>query len=161
MVTKEQTMTTQTLATANAALLTRTLSEGYGPGAWHGADLKAAVEDVDDALAFARPAAGRHNIAEIVLHHAFCARSVRERLTGRTADPFILPGDDWFTLPGDSGLSWQRIREVVEEEQRKLSDAVSAIAAGAASPLTSAEQFDLALGITCHAIYHAGQVELS
>ena len=29
-----------------------------------------------------------------------------------------------------------------------------------ASPLTDREQFDLSLGITCHAVYHAGQVQL-
>jgi hypothetical protein len=38
----------------------RVLNEGYGPGAWHGADLKAAIADVTPALAFWRPAEGRH-----------------------------------------------------------------------------------------------------
>jgi hypothetical protein len=28
------------------------------------------------------------------------------------------------------------------------------------SPLSPAEQFDLVLGVTCHAVYHAGQVQL-
>ena len=35
-----------------------------------------------------------------------------------------------------------------------------AIEGGAASPLADAERFKLELGITCHAIYHAGQVQL-
>jgi hypothetical protein len=153
-------MSTQTLDTTKAGWLTRTLAEGYGPGAWHGADLKAAIADVDETLAFARPSPERHNIAEIALHHAYCARSVRERLTGRPADPFILDGDDWFALPGDSGPSWPAIRDAVDAEQQRLSAAVAAIAQGAASPLASSEQFDLVLGITCHAIYHAGQVQL-
>ena len=153
-------MSTQILETTNAALLARTLSEGYGPGAWHGADLKAAITDVDEARAFARPSADRHNIAEIALHHAYCARSVRERLTGRPADAFIVAGEDWFALPGDSGLSWTAIRNAVEEEHRLLADAVAAVGQGASSPLTPAEQFDLVLGITCHAVYHAGQIQL-
>ena len=54
----------------NPTVFTRTLEEGYGPGAWHGPDLKAAIEGVDPDLAFWRPAAERHNIAEIALHHA-------------------------------------------------------------------------------------------
>jgi hypothetical protein len=29
-----------------------------------------------------------------------------------------------------------------------------------ASPLAEAERFNLVLGITCHAIYHAGQIQL-
>src|SRR5439155_6236180 len=53
----------------------RVLNEGYGTGAWHGPDLKAELGDVTPELAFWRPARGRHNIAEIALHHAFCARS--------------------------------------------------------------------------------------
>ena len=28
------------------------------------------------------------------------------------------------------------------------------------SPLTMVEQFDVVLGIACHAIYHAGQIQL-
>src|SRR5262245_37268560 len=51
----------------------RILREGYGEGAWHGPDLKAALADVTDANAFWRPAPGRHNIAEVALHHAYYA----------------------------------------------------------------------------------------
>jgi hypothetical protein len=28
------------------------------------------------------------------------------------------------------------------------------------SPLGPAQQFDLILGVTCHAVYHAGQIQL-
>ena len=115
-------MSTHTLETTNAGLLARTLAEGYGPGAWHGADLKAALADVDDRQAFVRPSPERHNIAEVALHHAFCARTVREKLTGRPAAPFILAGDDWFALSGNSPLSWQAVRDAVEAEQRQLAD---------------------------------------
>ena len=54
----------------DSSILPRLLDEGYGPGSWHGADLRAAVADVSDTTAFWRPGAGRHNIAEIALHHA-------------------------------------------------------------------------------------------
>src|SRR5258707_6467298 len=46
----------------------RVVAEGYGPGAWHGPDLKAALTGVTPELAYWRPGAGRHNIAEIALH---------------------------------------------------------------------------------------------
>ena len=49
----------------------RLLREGYGEGAWHGPDLKTALADVSSEGAFRRPAPGRHNIAEIALHHAY------------------------------------------------------------------------------------------
>ena len=53
----------------------RVLNEGYGPGAWHGADLKAALADVAPATAFWRPARDCHNIAKIALHHAYGLRA--------------------------------------------------------------------------------------
>jgi len=47
-------MTTAT-TTPISSPLTRVLDEGYGPGAWHGADMKAALADVTPAIAFWRP----------------------------------------------------------------------------------------------------------
>src|SRR5688500_16885351 len=79
-------------------VLARVLDEGYGPGAWHGADLKAALAGVGPEAALRRPGPGRHNIAEIALHAAYCARSVRGQLTGTTPEPFVLDGEDWFEL---------------------------------------------------------------
>ena len=73
-------MTTTAAANTIAGTETRILREGYGDGAWHGPDLKAAVADVTEATAFRRPAPGRHNIAEIAVHHAFYAHAVRAKL---------------------------------------------------------------------------------
>jgi hypothetical protein len=144
-----------------AGLESRVLSEGYGPGAWHGADLKAALAGVTPALAFWRPAAGRHSIAEIALHHAYCTRAVRAQVSGVPAEPFILEGDDWFELRDGAPLTWPAVQAAVDAEQGRLTASVADIEAGhAQSPLAAAERFNLALGITCHAIYHAGQVQL-
>jgi hypothetical protein len=138
----------------------RILSEGYGPGAWHGADLKAALADVTPDAAYWR-AAGRHNIAEIALHHAFYARSVRAQLSGRPAEPFVLPGDDWFELAGEATLAWPRVLSVVDTEQERLARFVAQVEAGAVSAaVTDEERLSLVLGITCHAVYHAGQIQL-
>jgi hypothetical protein len=139
----------------------RVLTEGYGPGAWHGADLKAALADVPPALAFWRPAPGRHNIAEIALHHAYCARGVRAQMSGVPAEPFVREGDDWFHLPDEQALSWADVQAALDDQQRRLAAVVAGIEAGTApSPLADADRFALALGITCHAIYHAGQIQL-
>ncbi len=140
---------------------TRILEEGYGPGAWHGADLRAALAEVSPELAYWRPAPGRHNIAEIALHHAYCTRSVRAQLSGTPSEPFVLEGDDWFTLSDQSRVTWLETLRVVDAEQARLARLVTDIGAGRVhSPLAGAEGFDLVLGITCHAIYHAGQVQL-
>jgi hypothetical protein len=148
-------------AGAEGRVLTRILDEGYGPGAWHGADLKAALADVTPEQALWRPAPERHNIAEIALHHAWCARSVRAQLTGTTPEPFVLDGDDWFAVSDAAGLSWPEIQAALAAEQERLSAVVAGIAGGhVPSPLPEAQRFDLVLGATCHAVYHAGQVQL-
>jgi hypothetical protein len=145
----------------SADVLARTLEEGYGPGAWHGPDLKAAMTGVDDELAFWRPGADRHSIAEIALHHAYHAHHVRSRLTGEAPSPFLLAGDDWFALPSATDLSWQQIQALVDTGHTRINEAVRAIADGKlSSPLAATEQFDLVLGITSHAVYHAGQIQL-
>ncbi len=144
-----------------AAVLARTLEEGYGPGAWHGPDLKAALSDVGSDAAFWRPAAHRHSIAEIAVHHAYHLHNVRSRLLGEAPSPFLLAGDDWFALPAASDLSWPQIQGLVESGHRRVNETVRDIADGrASSPLSPADQFDLILGITSHAVYHAGQIQL-
>jgi hypothetical protein len=140
---------------------TRILLQGYGPGAWHGPDMKAALDDVAPELAFWRPAPERHSIAEIALHHAYTVRSVRGKLSGAPAEPFPLDGEDWFAVTGKTRPGWPEIRELVDGEQRRLASLVEEIGAGRVrSPLADGDRFELVLGITCHAVYHAGQVQL-
>ena len=60
--------------------------------------MKAALADVRPSVAFWRPAEGRHNIAEIALHHAYYTRVVRTKISGSTEEPFVLDGEDWFVI---------------------------------------------------------------
>jgi len=86
---------------------------------------------------------------------------VRGQLSGTTPEPFVLEGKDWFELSGPERLAWQQIQAAVEKEQTKLAAVVADVAAGLTpSPLSEAERFNLVLGITCHAVYHAGQIQL-
>ena len=152
---------TPTPAGLPAATFNRILDEGYGPGAWYGADLSTAVGEVSDAAAFTRPAAGRHNIAEVALHHAYWAEQIAGKLTGVDPAAFPLEGEDWFELNDASRLPWRAITAALEASQVRLSQAVSEVASGArTSPLGEAERFDLVIGITGHAAYHAGQIQL-
>jgi hypothetical protein len=152
---------TEPESTSEAGTALRLLQEGFGPGAWHGPDLKAALADVTPALAFWRPARGRHNIAEIALHHAYFVRTVRTQLVGGPAEPFVLEGEDWFEASDARRLSWMSIHATVESEQGRLYAGVVDIEAGRISSAMKAEErFALVLGITCHAVYHAGQIQL-
>lgn len=144
-----------------AATFNRILDEGYGPGAWYGSDLRAAVSEVSTEQAFARPAKGRHNIAEVALHHAYWAEQIASKLTGNPAAKFPLEGEDWFELASEKTLSWKKIAATLDAAQQRLSQAVNEVASGArTSPLGEAEHFDIVIGITGHAAYHAGQIQL-
>jgi hypothetical protein len=152
---------TQTPTGLPAATFNRILDEGYGPGAWYGSDLRAALAEVQPTLAFTRPASGRHNIAEVALHHAYWAGQIESKLTGAPPATFPLVGEDWFDLDDESRLTWTAITSLVEASHQRLSRAVGEIASGArTSPLPEAERFDLVIGITGHAAYHAGQIQL-
>ena len=61
----------------------------------------------------------------------------------------------------DTTLAWQRVQGTVESEHSQLAASIAAIDEGkATSPVGAEERFNLVLGITCHAVYHAGQVQL-
>lgn len=153
--------TSPTPAGVPAAFLTRILDEGYGPGAWYGADLRAAVGAVRATDAFTRPAKGRHNVAEVALHAAFWANEATSRLTGAPRAALPLDGEDWFEVNDAGTLAWERIVAELDAAQQRLRQAVSEVASGArTSPLGEAERFDLVIGITGHAAYHAGQIQL-
>src|SRR5215203_774863 len=108
--------------------LNRILDEGYGPGAWYGSDLRAAVGDVSAAAAFARPQEKRHNIAEIAMHQAYWAEQIAAKLTGGKPAAFPLEGEDWFELSNESRMSWDSITATLEASQQRLSQAVAGIA---------------------------------
>jgi hypothetical protein len=154
--------TKTTIATPlDPAMSARILEEGYGPGAWHGADMRAALADVTPQTAFWRPGKGRHNIAEIALHHAWCVRSVSGQLTGESPEPFPLDGADWFDASDEGSIRWSDITALVAAEHGRLTAALADVAGGRRqSPVPEADRFDLTLGVTCHAIYHAGQIQL-
>src|SRR5688572_28040744 len=127
-----ETMTKTTLpAQIDPTILSRILDESYGPGAWHGADLRAALSDVAPRTAFWRPGPGRHNIAELALHHAWFARTVTGQLSGEEQPPFPVDGADWFELNDRAPLSWAEIRRTVDEHQRALAAALAPRGAGA------------------------------
>jgi len=137
------------------------LGWGFGPGAWHGADFRAALADVSPRVAFWRPGAGRHNIAEIALHHAWCVRSVIGQITGSAEEAFPLEGADWFGASDERAIRWGDVAALVERQHKRLATVLDDIGNGPThSSMSETDRFDLVLGVTCHAVYHAGQVQL-
>jgi hypothetical protein len=156
--------------TTPGSLNSRVLQEGYGPGAWHGPEPASppATATSRRRLRMSHPRwlSGDRHLGATILRRshsttAYYVRSVWTQVSGRPADPFVLSGDDWFEVNDEQRLSWARIRTTLESEQQRLVMLITELEAGTASSAVSPdERFGLVLGITCHAIYHAGQVQL-
>ena len=100
--------------------LERIFAEGHRLEAWHGPNLNHALAGITPAAALWRPAPARHNIAEIVLHHAFYLHSVRGRILGAPQEPFPTGAGDWSAVPGPTGLDWPAILALLEDHQQRL-----------------------------------------
>ncbi|HMF08109.1 MAG TPA: DinB family protein, partial [Thermoanaerobaculia bacterium] len=64
------------------AFLIHALDEAYDKSAWHGTNLRGSLRGVSAKAADKRPAPGRHNIRELVVHAAYWKYVARRRLTG-------------------------------------------------------------------------------
>ena len=144
--------------------LLNVLDEAYGRKAWHGPTLRGSLRGVSAAQAAWRPAPGRHNIWEIVLHTAYWKYAVCGRLTGGKRGLFPYKGSNWFAHAGTPDTkAWRNVVAFLEQQHQLLRAAVAAFSprqlhqTGLAHKTTPAQNI---LGIALHDVYHAGQIQL-
>jgi hypothetical protein len=145
-------------------LLLDLLDEGYDKKSWHGPNLRGSVRGVTAAEAAWRPAPGRHNIWEHVVHAAYWKYIVRRRLLGEKKGSFGIQGSNWFARPLDVNEDdWRGDVTVLEVEHRRLRAAVAELAPAALDRTPAGSKVsNLAMlrGIAAHDVYHAGQIQL-
>jgi uncharacterized damage-inducible protein DinB len=150
------------------SVLLALLDEAFDHKAWHGTTLFGSIRGLDAAAAARRPAHGRHNIWEIVVHAAYWKYAVRRRLTGEKRATFALTGSNWFVRP-EPGAASPRARNaafkadvrLLAAEHRSLREVVASLSP--ASLAVRVGQYDrtyLIRGIAAHDLYHAGQIQL-
>jgi hypothetical protein len=152
---------------SEVALLVRLIDEGFDARAWHGTPLRGAVRGLTAAQAAWRPAPGRHNIWEIVVHCAYWKYAVRRRLTGEKRGSFALKGSNWFARPtrGEAAkdAAWKRDVALLLEEHRKLREAIADLKPAVLHRVSRGSRYTpvaFAQGIAAHDLYHAGQIQL-
>ena len=156
--------TTATKKTPAAILVTpalakRILDEGYGPGAWHGNDMKAALADVTPKLAYWRPAPGRHNIWELTVHAAYWKYAVRRRLTGEKRGSFAEKGSNFFARPA-AGKSWEADVALLVHEHALLREEIARLRdADLGERVGRWTRAAMLRGIASHDLYHCGQIQ--
>src|SRR6516162_1989401 len=107
-------------------LLVQILDEAFDKKSWHGPNLRGAVRGLTVAQAVWRPAPGRHNIWEHVVHAAYWKYIVRRRLTGEKRGSFPYKGSNWFarSVIADEE-TWRQDLALLGEMHRALREAVA------------------------------------
>ncbi len=146
------------------AVLLHTLGEAYDRSAWHGTTLKGSVRGLTAGQADWRPAPGRHNVREIVVHAAYWKYRVRRRITGERTGSFPLEGVNWFSRSGADEKAWNEEKRILEREHRLLKAAVAGFPVSRLEKPLSKGGRRTALreiaGIALHDVYHTGQIQL-
>ena len=145
-------------------LLLAALDEAFDRRAWHGTTLRGSIRGLGAADTVWRPAAGRHNIWEIVDHCAYWKYAVRRRLVGLKRGSFAQRGSNWFPTPKPATESqWRATVSQLTDEHRQLRAVVAGLS-DSTLPRRAMGGSDsnaaLIRGIAAHDLYHAGQVQL-
>jgi len=150
--------------TPRVALLLRVYDQAFQAPSWHGTPLRGALRGVTPRDALRRPARGRHNIWELVLHTAYCKYIVRRRLTHDETLAFPRDGSNWFPAPRRADArAWKADLALLREEHRLLRAVIARFPAAKLqrrawrSRWTNEENI---YGVASHDLYHAGQVQL-
>ena len=140
------------------------LDTAYDRASWHGPNLRGSLRGVSPSLAAWRPASGRHNIWELVVHAAYWKYVAWRRLTGARRGSFALDGSNWLSRPHEvSGRAWRTDLAVLDDVHRTLRDAAASVSSAALRrrPATgTATAQALLTGVAAHDLYHAGQIQL-
>ena len=140
------------------------IDTAYDSASWHGPNLRGSLRGVTPPLAAWRPAEGRHNIWELVVHAAYWKYVAWRRLTGAKRGSFPLAGSNWLTRPvANTPREWADDLSLLDRTHESLRDAVAAIPPGQldrASAQKGVTRRALVTGIDAHDLYHAGQVQL-
>ena len=145
-------------------LLLRELDQAYDKKAWHGTTLRGSLRGLTVKEARWRPARGRHNIWELVLHTAYWKYIVLRKLGGDSELKFPRPGSNFPRLPKKTdSKTWAKDVRLLQEQHTGLRKAVERfpvhrLAAKARKSIWS--NVDHIHGIAAHDLYHAGQIQL-
>ncbi len=142
---------------SSVKLLLQVIDEAYLRKAWHGPNLRQSLRGVTARDAAWRPAPGRHNIREITVHTAYWKYVVRRKLRGEPRGSFSLEGSNWFVRPtSPTEKAWRLDRALLDQEHRKLREAISGLLDGKSRRIP----FSMIFGVAFHDVYHAGQIRL-
>lgn len=144
-------------------LLLEQLDQAYDRKSWHGTNLRGSIRGVSAREAVWRPAPGRHNIHELVVHAAYWKYTVARRFCGGKRGSFPLEGSNWFDRSTADEQSWRADVRLLEDTHRQLCAIVARLDSRVLPrplPRSTVTYQGLISGIIAHDFYHAGQIQL-
>lgn len=139
-------------------LLLANLDAAYDRRGWHGTTLRGALRGLGAADVYWRPAKGRHNIWELVVHAAYWKYAVRRRLGGAKRGSFAVKGSNWIASPERGGeKAWRDAVALLEDEHRRLRGVIESLDDAA---LRDRKTLRMIYGVAAHDVYHTGQIQV-
>jgi uncharacterized damage-inducible protein DinB len=145
-------------------LLLKTIDQAYDHRSWHGTNLRGSIRGLSLERAAWRPAPGRHNVWELVVHAAYWKYAVARRFTGESRGSFPLKGSNWFARPQlVTGKEWKADVQLLDQMHALLRDCIENLPPGELSRTPKGSRVSnefILTGIAAHDLYHAGQIQL-
>ena len=144
------------------SLLHHLVDQAYSRPAWHGPNLRNSLRGLTAAQASWRPAAGRHNIWEIMLHAAYWKYIGCRRLRGGDVAPFAHKGTNWFASPEVvDAKAWRQDLNLLDRLHREFCKSLSEVRErdlNKAARGSKQSNLEIIMGVATHDLYHAGQI---
>jgi uncharacterized damage-inducible protein DinB len=147
--------------TSEGARIAEQLRRAFDGSAWHGPALLELLEDVDAAMAAARPVPDAHSIWELVLHIAVWDEAGLRRLSGKKWQPTGLANFPRVTKPTEA--AWRKAIAATKRTHETLVKTVAALPDSRLADRVPGKRYDfyhMLHGIAQHELYHAGQIAI-
>lgn len=137
------------------------LQRAFYGSAWHGPSVMELLEDVDAAIAAAKPIPNVHSIWELLLHVSVWDAAALTRLGGSKCQP---TGDANFPpVAKIDSTAWRKAVVEAKRTHDRLVKTVKGLSADRLRDRVPGKRYDfyhMLHGIAQHELYHAGQIAI-
>ena len=148
-------------SSSEPALIAEQLRRAFDGDAWHGPALLELLQDVDAALAAAKPSPEVHSIWELVLHIAAWDAAACRRLGGEKTQPTGVA--NFPIVPKPTETAWRKTIASTKGTHDVLVKTVRALPESRLRERVPGKKYDFYFmlhGVVQHELYHAGQIAI-